>query len=78
MRNAGPAIGRDQNSIYHSRGFDIIILVILIPLYNSPAKIKAIPPTISYSYFQDIIRTINKTSAGILCINNPKIVPQNP
>ena len=38
------------------------------------ARIKAIPPTISY--FQDINRTINKTSAGILCINNPTAICQ--
>ena len=43
-------------------------------MYNSPARIKAIPPTISY--FQDINRTINKTSAGILCINNAPNVCQ--
>lgn len=38
-------------------------------IYKNPAKIKAIPPTISY--FQEIIVTTNKIRAGILCINNP-------
>jgi len=44
--------------------------------YKTPAKIKAMPPTISC--FQDINRTINKISAGILCMNNPRIVSQKP
>lgn len=43
-------------------------------MYNNPAKIKAIPPTISY--FQEINRTTNKTSAGRLCINNTPSVCQ--
>ena len=55
--------------MYHSNGF-----LINTRIYNSPARIKAIPPTISY--FQDISRTTNKTSAGILCINNPTTVSQ--
>jgi hypothetical protein len=76
MRNAGPAIMRDHDSMYHSIGFDVIILIILIPLYNNPARIKAIPPTISC--FQETNRTINKINDGILCITNPKIVCQNP
>jgi len=71
MKNAGPAIMRDQDSIYHSNGF-----ISNITIYNSPARIKAIPPTISY--FQEIIRTTNKISDGILCITNPRIVCQNP
>jgi len=45
-------------------------------IYNNPAKIKKIPPTISY--FQDITRMINKKREDKLCINNPSIVPQKP
>ena len=65
MRNAGPAIIIDQEIIYHSN-LEFINRVII---YNNPAKIKAIPPTISY--FQDIHKIINKINTGILCINNP-------
>ena len=43
-------------------------------MYSSPARIKAIPPTISY--FQDISSTTNNTSVGILCISNPTTVCQ--
>lgn len=39
-----------------------------------PAKIKAIPPTISR--FQDISKIIDRINTGILCIINPNIVPQ--
>ena len=69
IRNATPEICRDQNNIYHSNGFLISRII-----YNSPARIKAIPPTISY--FQEINRIINKISAGILCMKNPNIVCQ--
>ena len=55
--------------MYHSNGF-----LINTRIYNSPARIKAIPPTISY--FQDISRTTNNTSVGILCINNAPSVCQ--
>ena len=43
-------------------------------MYAKPARMKTIPPTISC--FQEIIRTINKTKTGILCMNNPRTVPQ--
>jgi hypothetical protein len=76
IRNAGPEICKHQSSLYHSIGFDIIIPIIFIPLYKSPARIKTIPPTISC--FQDINKTINKINTGILCINNPSTVPQKP
>ena len=69
IKNAIPAICIAQDRMYHSNGF-----LINTRIYNSPARIKAIPPTISY--FQDISRTTNKTSAGILCINNPTTVSQ--
>lgn len=59
IRNAGPAIMRDQDNIYHSNGFIISKMI-----YNNPARIKAIPPTISC--FQEINRTANKISDGIL------------
>ena len=70
MRNAGPAMVAAQESMYHSNwGF-----INNKKIYKSPAKIKAIPPTISC--FQDINKTTNKTSAGILCINNPTAICQ--
>ena len=75
IRNAGGAMMRGQESIYHLIGSDVTASIMHVPLYNSPARIKTIPPTISC--FQDISKTINKTSEGILCINNPRIVPQN-
>lgn len=40
-----------------------------IMIYTNPAKIKTIPPTISY--FHDIINTITNINAGMLCINKP-------
>lgn len=58
-----------QDNIYHSN--DCLISRII---YSSPARIKVIPPTISY--FRDINRTTNKTRAGILCINNAPSVCQ--
>lgn len=76
IKNAGPAIIKDQESIYHSLGVDIITLEILKPVYNNPAKMKAIPPTISC--FQEIIKIIIRANDGMLCINNPTIVPQKP
>jgi len=76
MRNAGPAICKDHASIYHSVGLDIITLTILIPVYNSPARTKAIAPT--NSCFQEIIKTTSRIIDGMLCINKPSIVPQNP
>ena len=69
IKKANPEICMAQASIYHSKGFLISKMI-----YNIPAKIKEIPPTISY--FQDINRTINKTRAGILCINNAPSVCQ--
>ena len=69
IKKAIPEICIAQDSIYHSNGF-----LINTTIYTSPARIKAIPPTISY--FQDISRTTSKTSAGILCINNAPIVCQ--
>lgn len=62
---------RDHDSIYHSIGF-----ISSKTIYNSPARIKAIPPTISC--FQEITKITNKMSDGILCMNNPAIVCQNP
>jgi len=64
MRNAVPEICIAHNSIYHSNGF-----LNSMTIYNNPARINAIPPTISY--FHDIIKTTNKIITGILCMNNP-------
>ncbi len=69
IRNAIPEICTAQDSLYHSNGFCINTAI-----YNSPARIKAIPPTISY--FHEIIRIIVRIIEGILCMNNPRIVPQ--
>jgi len=41
---------------------------------SNPAKIKPIPPTISY--FREIIKIIVKINAGILCINKPTTICQ--
>jgi hypothetical protein len=69
MINAGPAIVIDQDrAICHSTR------CIVVQMYAKPARMKTTPPTISY--FQEIIRTINKTKTGILCMNNPRTVPQ--
>jgi hypothetical protein len=72
-RNAGPAIIRIQDIIYHSNEF-LSAFINIITTYNVPAEIKTIPPTISC--FQDIIRVINKINTGILCINNPTTICQ--
>jgi len=69
-RKAGPEIISDQINIYHSKlGF-----IANKTLYNNPAKIKTIPPTISY--FHEIIKKINKINEGILCINKLMIICQ--
>ena len=69
-RKAGPEIISDQINIYHSKlGF-----IANKTLYNNPAKIKTIPPTISY--FHEIIKMSSKNKAGILCINKPTIICQ--
>ena len=73
IRNAGPAICRDQNNIYHSDGL-LNIFINKLTIYNIPAKIKTTPPTISY--FQDINRAANRINTGILCINNPTTICQ--
>lgn len=41
-----------------------------------PARIKAIPPTISR--FQEIINMAVRTNDGMLCIKNAATVPQKP
>ncbi len=69
IMNGGPAICIDQANIYHSNEF-----LSNTTIYNSPARIKAIPPTISY--FHEINRTANNINAGTLCINNPTTVCQ--
>ena len=69
MRNAIPEICIAHDIIYHSNGFLNSRII-----YNNPARINAIPPTISY--FHDINRTINKINTGILCMNNPNTVCQ--
>jgi len=73
IRNAGPAICRDQNNIYHPDGL-LGIVINKLTIYNIPAKIKTTPPTISC--FQDIDRTANRINTGILCINNPTTICQ--
>ena len=73
MMNAGPLICKTQNSIYKLEGL-FSMLINKIKIYNIPAKIKAIPPTISY--FQDINRTANRINTGILCIRNPTTICQ--
>ena len=76
IRNAGPATVRDQESIYHwAGGFDNIDAS-NTAMYTIPAKIKATPPTISRLH--DTIRTTNRISVGMLCINKPATVPQKP
>lgn len=63
---AGNAIDRlQETAIYHG----IWELTKTIAIYNSPAPIKAIPPTISY--FHDMIKTIISTNTGMLCITSP-------
>jgi len=71
IKKAIPANCMAQDNKYHSNW----------PLFNNmetiwanPARIKTIPPTISY--FQEINRTINKINTGILWINSPNIVCQ--
>ena len=67
IRNAGPSITRDiARAIYQGSRVSLIIEDVRCAI---PARIKAIPPTISY--FQEIDRTITKINTGILCINNP-------
>ena len=61
------------NAIYHGSGACLATEDII---NNMPARIKTIPPTISY--FQDIHRIIARTNTGILCIKSPNIVPQKP
>ena len=73
MKNAIPEICMTQDSMYHSNWF-FKAFINIIAMYNSPPRINAIPPTISY--FQAISRTINKTSTGMLCINNPNAICQ--
>jgi hypothetical protein len=69
IKNAVPEIIAIPNTIDHSNVF-----LINKKIYNNPAKIKAIPPTISY--FQEINKTTNNMIVGILCINNPSTVSQ--
>lgn len=76
MRNAGTAIGSDQNSIYHCGGGLVNMVINNLAIYRIPAKINATPPTISY--FQDINNINNRMNVGILCMSNANIVPQNP
>ena len=73
IRNAGPAIIRIQDIIYHSNEF-LSIFINIVTIYNIPAKIKATPPTISC--FQDIIKTAKRINTGILCMNNPTAICQ--
>lgn len=73
IKNAGPAIIRDHDIIYHSNEF-MNAFIINIAMYKNPANMKTIPPTISR--FHDIMRTASKMSAGILCMNNPKTICQ--
>lgn len=76
IKNAGPAICRDQARAICQSNPLIILLIKVRRVYNAPNRIKIIPPTISY--FHDIMIIINNKSGGMLCINRPKIVPQNP
>jgi hypothetical protein len=79
IKNAGPTIIKLQDNIYHETGsdeLDIIILVMLKPVYSNPARIKTIPP--SHSCFQDIRRTTSKIKTGRLCINNPSAHSRTP
>jgi len=69
MSNAIPEIWMAQASIYHSKGF-----LINRAIYNIPARMKAIPPTISC--FHDINKIISKINTGMLCINNPSKICQ--
>jgi len=71
IRNAGALMGRVQNNIYHwdeSR----IIFINRSMMYDNPARVKAMPPTISR--FQDSNRIINSSNTGILCINRPNSI----
>lgn len=76
IKNAGPAIVKHHDNLYHSIGLAVNKSTILIPQYINPARINAIAPTISC--FQDISKIISKTNDGMLWINNPVTVPQNP
>jgi len=73
MRNAGPAIVKIQETPHHPI-CPPNICGITVTVYSNPARIKTTPPTISR--FQDIIRTANKTNAGILCISKPTTICQ--
>jgi hypothetical protein len=73
MINAGPLICKAQKNLYQSAGL-FNKFINKITMYNIPAKIKAIPPTISC--FQDINKTTNKIKTGILCINKPTAICQ--
>ena len=65
IKNAGQVISKEDNKrLVPDRPLISIIIVKAIP-----ARINTIPPAISY--FQEIIVTINRISAGILCRNNP-------
>ena len=56
---------------------DVIINSAVVPITQAtPKVIKIIAPT--DSCFHEIIKITNKISEGILCINNPKTVPQKP
>lgn len=72
MKNAIPENWIAQDKRYHSNSFMTNVRII----YATPARMKAIPPTISY--FQDIQRTAIKMNTGILCIKNATTVPQKP
>ena len=68
IKNAGPATITDQDIIYHSNlGFNASIKI-----YSNPARIKKIPPIISY--FHETPRIIKRNNAGILCIKRPTAI----
>lgn len=76
IKKAGPEIGRLQKRYSNLKDGSLNMFVTSVPMYKSPARMKAIPPTISY--FQEIIKIIKRIRLGMLCMNKPKIVPQNP
>jgi hypothetical protein len=68
IKNVGPEIVRLQDSLI----YQAIPARAVNMIYNNPAVIKAIPPTISY--FHAIINTAIKINVGTLCNNIPVII----
>jgi len=75
-RNAGTTSIRDTaRAIYHGSMVSLTMENIMCAM---PARMNAIPPTISY--FHDTHRTIARIKEGMLCMNRPTAIcqPVNP